>query len=442
MSTCRRCSRSCWRASTAVFGDSLLVVRLIAAPAGAGLVVLTAALARELGGGRWAQASAGVCVIVAPIYLIMHGFTTMNALDPLFWVGCALVLARILNGGDPRLWLLFGLIAGLGVNSKHTFALWGASMVVGLLATRARSAFRSRWIWLGGLVALALVSAESGVGCEPRFSPSRAARQHQRSRSRCRAVLVGLFRPAGAHAQPAGGGDLVRRSRVGALRGARRALPPPGRGLVGHDARAHPPRRATLLPGAGPPGAARGRCGGDRAMDRSGSRRVQTETPFPVNTWVTTRPSRAEPFADPDFFFVSGTGHVLDNGLTNLFSGIVAVADYLGIPSSGGEDIFLRRRDSIADDFGAAFSPGAPLNSSGEEFLAVLPGTGSTIYFNSTRPGAPADGLAGFVNLWQAPIAEALVFEVNPAGHRNRSTGERNRYYSLRFCRPRTSMRR
>ena len=142
---------------TAVFGDSLLVVRLIAALAGAGLVVLTAALARELGGGRWAQTSAGVCVIVAPIYLIMHGFTTMNALDPLFWVGCALVLARILNGGDPRLWLLFGLIAGLGVNSKNTFALWGAAMVIGLLTTRARSVFRSKWIWLGGLVALVLV---------------------------------------------------------------------------------------------------------------------------------------------------------------------------------------------------------------------------------------------------------------------------------------------
>ena len=142
---------------TAVFGDSLLVVRLIAALAGAGLVVLTAALARELGGGRWAQASAGVCVIVAPIYLIMNGFTTMNALDPLFWVGCALVLARILNGGDPRLWLLFGLIAGLGVNSKHTFALWGAALVIGLLTTRARSVFRSKWIWLGGLIALVLV---------------------------------------------------------------------------------------------------------------------------------------------------------------------------------------------------------------------------------------------------------------------------------------------
>jgi len=139
---------------TAVLGDGLFVVRMIAATAGAGLVVLIAALAREMGGDRWAQATAGLCVILAPIYLIMHGITTMNALDPLMWVGCALVLARILNGGDPRLWLLFGVLAGLGINNKHTFALWGLSLVIGLLATGARRHLRSKWIWLGGGVAV------------------------------------------------------------------------------------------------------------------------------------------------------------------------------------------------------------------------------------------------------------------------------------------------
>jgi len=141
---------------TAVFGDSLFVVRLIAAAAGAGLVILVAALAREMGGDRWAQGTAGLCVILAPIYLIMHDITTMNTLDPLFWVGCALVLARILNGGNPRLWLLFGVLAGLGVNSKHTFAMWGAALVIGLLLTGARREFKSRWIWLGGVIALVL----------------------------------------------------------------------------------------------------------------------------------------------------------------------------------------------------------------------------------------------------------------------------------------------
>ncbi|MCU0304400.1 MAG: glycosyltransferase family 39 protein [Thermoanaerobaculales bacterium] len=141
----------------ATLGDSLLAIRLVPALAGAGLVVLAAALARELGGGRAAQATAGLCVILAPIYLVMHSFATMNALDPLFWTGCALVLARILNGGDTRLWLLFGSLAGLGVNSKHTFLLWGLAVVVGLVATPARRELGSRWIWLGGGLALLMI---------------------------------------------------------------------------------------------------------------------------------------------------------------------------------------------------------------------------------------------------------------------------------------------
>ncbi len=46
------------RMELAIFGDSLTAIRLFPAIAGAGLVVLTAAIARQLGGG---QVRAGVC---------------------------------------------------------------------------------------------------------------------------------------------------------------------------------------------------------------------------------------------------------------------------------------------------------------------------------------------------------------------------------------------
>jgi dolichyl-phosphate-mannose--protein O-mannosyl transferase len=49
-----------------LLGDSLFAIRLLPALAGAGLVVLTAMIARELGGGRFAQALAGLAVIVTP----------------------------------------------------------------------------------------------------------------------------------------------------------------------------------------------------------------------------------------------------------------------------------------------------------------------------------------------------------------------------------------
>jgi hypothetical protein len=137
-------------------GDSLLAVRLLPALAGAALVVMTGLMARDLGGRRYAQGLAALAVLTAPIWLVMHSITTMNALEQLFWTGCAWTVLRILRDGDERLWLLFGAIAGLGLLNKHSLAFFGVAVILALLLTGERHAFRSPWLWLGGLAALLL----------------------------------------------------------------------------------------------------------------------------------------------------------------------------------------------------------------------------------------------------------------------------------------------
>ena len=87
-----------------VFGESLLELRLLPALAGAGKVVLAGFLARELGGGRYAQGLAALAVLVAPIYLGIDHLLTMNAFEPLFWMGGALCVARWIRTGNERLW--------------------------------------------------------------------------------------------------------------------------------------------------------------------------------------------------------------------------------------------------------------------------------------------------------------------------------------------------
>ena len=139
-------------------GESLFAIRLLPAIAAGAKVVLTAALARELGGAAFAIALACVCVAAAPIYLGTDALFTMNCFEPLCWMGCALIVARIANGAPGREWLGFGVIAGLGLENKHSMAFFGGAIVVGLLATPMRAAFRERWIWLGGAIALAIAA--------------------------------------------------------------------------------------------------------------------------------------------------------------------------------------------------------------------------------------------------------------------------------------------
>ena len=137
----------------AVLGHSLFAIRVLPALAGAALVVLTGVLARDLGAGRSGQLLAAVGVAVAPIFLVLHSFSSMNAWEPLLWTGCALLLVRLLDGADPRLWLAFGLLCGIGLLNKHTMALFGIGVVVGLLAPPGRVLLRSRWVWIGAAAA-------------------------------------------------------------------------------------------------------------------------------------------------------------------------------------------------------------------------------------------------------------------------------------------------
>src|SRR5215203_3767209 len=142
----------------ATLGDSLLAHRLLPALAGAAVVVLAGLMARELGGGTFAQGLAALAVLVAPNFLVFGTFISMDAFDQLFWVSAAYVLLLILKRNEPRLWLLFGLFAGLGLLTKLTILSFGFAVLVALLLTPARRHLRSPWPWIGGGVAVAFLA--------------------------------------------------------------------------------------------------------------------------------------------------------------------------------------------------------------------------------------------------------------------------------------------
>jgi hypothetical protein len=140
----------------ALFGDSPYSIRLFPALAGAGLVIAAGALARRLGGGRFAQVLAAVCVLVAPVYLAFSTYLSMNPIDALIWAGLALLVLRLAQSGNPRLWVPFGMLAGIGLLDKHTVVIFAFAAVLGLLLTPQRRLLASRWVLAGGTIALAV----------------------------------------------------------------------------------------------------------------------------------------------------------------------------------------------------------------------------------------------------------------------------------------------
>ena len=139
------------------FGESMLGLRLLPALAGAGTVWLTGSLAGEMGGGRFARAAAASAVALVPYYQLLQHWLTMNAFEPLTWTACAWCLVRAVNSGNPRYCLLFGFIAGVGLENKYSVAFLLVGIVAGLLLTPDRRFLLSRWFWLGVIAALALI---------------------------------------------------------------------------------------------------------------------------------------------------------------------------------------------------------------------------------------------------------------------------------------------
>jgi 4-amino-4-deoxy-L-arabinose transferase-like glycosyltransferase len=144
--------------SRAVLGDSLRAIRFIPALASSLLIVQTAVLAREFGGRRFAVLLSAITCVVAPQYLSNGSLLGTNCLEPNLWMGCAYFAILAVKRSDPRYWLWFGVVAGIGMEEKYTIALFGFGIVIGLLLTKQRRIFLNPWIWLGGLAAFLIFS--------------------------------------------------------------------------------------------------------------------------------------------------------------------------------------------------------------------------------------------------------------------------------------------
>ena len=135
------------------FGGWLIGLRFFPALAGAATVWLTGKLARELGGGAFAQVLAALAVICVPIYLILHHWLTMNAFESLIWIGCVWCIARVINQNGSRYWIWFGVLVGVGMETKYSIAFLVFAVVVGLVFTRERRFLVAKEFWTGAAIA-------------------------------------------------------------------------------------------------------------------------------------------------------------------------------------------------------------------------------------------------------------------------------------------------
>ena len=98
-----------------------------------------------------------VCIVVAPAYLRMSKILCIPAIELFVWTLASYLVLQALQRNEPRRWLLVGLVAGVGLLTKHTMLLWGAGIAVGMALTpSARPQLLTRWPYIGLAIALAI----------------------------------------------------------------------------------------------------------------------------------------------------------------------------------------------------------------------------------------------------------------------------------------------
>jgi 4-amino-4-deoxy-L-arabinose transferase-like glycosyltransferase len=146
------------RAMSELAPDSLTVLRLPAALAAGATVLLTGLLARELGGRRRAEVIAAACAAVAVIVLFTGHLLSTSTFDLLVWTAGTWLAVRAVRTGDDRLWLILGLVIGIGLLNKPLPAFLGLGMLAGVAIAGPRRLLRNPYVWSGAAIAIIIWS--------------------------------------------------------------------------------------------------------------------------------------------------------------------------------------------------------------------------------------------------------------------------------------------
>ncbi len=136
-----------------VAGTSPTAIRVIPALAGGGVVVLAARLAALFGAGKFGRVLAALAMACTPVLLGAAHIANTTPLDLLAWTVVTVCVCTALLRDKPRWWLGAGLAAGIGLQADNLMALLVLAIAIGIACTGHRAVMRTRWPWLGGIVA-------------------------------------------------------------------------------------------------------------------------------------------------------------------------------------------------------------------------------------------------------------------------------------------------
>jgi hypothetical protein len=130
-------------------GYSLFAVRLFPALASGVMVILVAAIARELGGNSYARVLAGIGFLISGFTLRTFSEFMPVYIDVVFWTIIIYLMIRYVNTYSGNTLILIGLVAGFSLLNKYLISILFLSMLVVIPFSEERKIFQNKNFWIG-----------------------------------------------------------------------------------------------------------------------------------------------------------------------------------------------------------------------------------------------------------------------------------------------------
>jgi 4-amino-4-deoxy-L-arabinose transferase-like glycosyltransferase len=134
---------------TKTLGYSLFAVRFFPALLSGILVMLSAAIAGELGGSSFSRILAGTGIIISGFVLRTFSLFMPVYIDVVFWTLIFYLVIKFINTSSGKFLILLGLIAGLSLLNKYLIGLLFISILIIVPFTQYRKIFQNRNLWMG-----------------------------------------------------------------------------------------------------------------------------------------------------------------------------------------------------------------------------------------------------------------------------------------------------
>ncbi len=135
---------------------SYFSMHIIQAILGSAFIIITALMAKKMGGGKIAVLITLACTTFAPQYIGSDANFDYNTFNRLFWALALYSILLLLASENRKYWIYFGIAAGFGLLSKITMLYLGFGLFLAFLAARDRKYLFDKRFIFGGLIALAI----------------------------------------------------------------------------------------------------------------------------------------------------------------------------------------------------------------------------------------------------------------------------------------------